>query len=504
MNILFRWFLVVSLSVFASAAWTAEAKTGKAGDFDFAKTVARDLAAAPFQAPLPLPKALRDLDYDQMRCINFDSRQAVWRQENLPFQLMFFHPAGIANDQIRVHLVDAAGVKDFPFSRRLFEYGRPELVNLDVESVQFSGFRLNFPLNKPDKFDELIVFQGATYFRALSRNLFYGLSARTLTVNCGGPGAEEFPRYREFWIYRPAKGDQQIRVVGVFDGPSIAGAADFVIKPGEETLMECRVALFARVDIAHYGIAPLTSMYWFGKTRPGRFDDYRPEVHDSDGLLLQDRQGDWLWRTLDNDGRLRWSAFPGTGIRGFGLMQRERAYTSYQDFEALYHRRPSAWVRPLGEWGEGTLRLLELPAHTEYQDNIVAFWEPAQPLKAGKSIEFAYQLSWLRDRPDLPATGRLLQARSYGVQGDASRRHFLLEFAWPGMETRPDVQPEIVVTATHGAIKKQTVVFNPYTYAWRISFEAVAENPTTPMEMRAVVRQNGVACTETWNYSWIP
>ena len=276
-------------------------------------------------------------------------------------------------------------VKEYPLSSRLFEYDKAGLEAAAVGPVQFSGFRIHYPINKPEYFDELIVFQGATYFRALARNLIYGLSARTIAVNCGGPGGEEFPRYCEFWIHRPQPGEQQIRVVGVFDGPSVAGAANFVIKPGRETVMECRVALFARKDMAHYGIAPLTTMYWYGKTRPGRFDDYRPEVHDSDGLLLQDRQGDWQWRPLDNDGRLHWTTFPGTGIRGFGLMQRERSYSCYQDFEALYQRRPSAWIHPQGDWGEGTVQLLELPSNTEYQDNIVAFWKPAKTLKAGKT-----------------------------------------------------------------------------------------------------------------------
>jgi glucans biosynthesis protein len=499
------WLLAIPLWICASTAWTAEAGTAKAGDFDFARTVARDLAAAPFQGPPPeLPKALRELNYDQMRNLRFDPRQAVWKQDQLPFQLQFFHPAGILNDQVTVHLVEAGVIREYPLSSGLFEYGKAGLDAAAVGPVRFSGFRIHYPLNTPEYSDELAVFQGATYFRVLARDLIYGLSARAIAINCGGPGAEEFPRFREFWIHRPNQDDPQIRVVGVFDGPSVAGAADFVIKPGKETLMKCRVALFARTDIARYGIAPLTSMYWYGKTRPGRFDDYRPEVHDSDGLLLQDRQGGWLWRTLDNDGRLRWSTFPGTGIRGFGLLQRERSYACYQDFEAIYQRRPSVWVQPIGDWGEGTLKLLELPAHTEYQDNIVAFWEPAQPLKAGKSIEFAYQLAWFLERADLSAAGRLLQARSSGIPGDVCRKRFMLEFAWPGLTAGTAGIPEFVVTAAGGAIQGQSAVFNPYTNAWRVSFEAVAENKTTPMEMRAFVRQKGAACTETWNYSWTP
>ncbi len=431
MNISSVWCLLILFWSLALPSWAAEAGSGHAGDFDAAKAMAQGLAAAPFQAPPSLPKALQGLTYDQMRNLRFDPRQAVWRQDQLPFQLQFFHPAGILNDQIAVHLVEAGVVKDLPFSSTFFEYAKAGLDAAVVGPVQFSGFRIHYPLNTPDYSDELAVFQGATYFRVLARNLIYGLSARTIAVQCGG--AEEFPRYREFWIQRPEKGSPSIRVVGVFDGPSLAGAAEFIITPGDETRMACRVALFARVDIAHYGVAPLTSMFWYGKIRPGRFDDYRPEVHDSDGLLLQDRQGGWQWRTLDNDGRLRWSAFPGTGIRGFGLMQRERSYASYQDFEALYQRRPSAWIHPQGDWGEGTLRLLELPAHTEYQDNIVVFWEPAQPLPAKQSREFAYELTWLLDRADLPALGRLQQARSSGIPGEPCRKRFMLEFAWPGL-----------------------------------------------------------------------
>ncbi|TAN37472.1 MAG: glucans biosynthesis protein [Verrucomicrobia bacterium] len=473
-------------------------------DFEQVKAKARELASRPIREDrLDLAQKLREITYDQMREIRFDPREAVWRRERLPFQLQFFHPGGPQQTQIDVFLVDGDAVSELPFSRDFFSYGTNKFNWFDMRGLKFSGFRVHYPLNRPDVLDELIVFQGATYFRALAQNLIYGLSARALAVNCGGPGMEEFPRFRTFWIHRPDKEGAKMLVLGLFEGPSLTGAAAFLVKPGAQTVVEARVAVFARTDLPRYGIAPLTSMFWYGKNTARKFADFRPEVHDSDGLLMQTSAGEWLWRPLENDGRLRMSLFRDKQPKGFGLFQRERNFAAYEDLEALYQRRPSAWVRPTGDWGEGAIKLVEIETENEFMDNIVAFWEPANGLKAGGTAEFAYQLVWLGDDPALPPLGRCLATRT-GWAGPRTKK-FVLDLVWPTLAREAEggkVEP--VVHADHGKVNGLSSEFNPYDKTWRLAFNVTADDKADAVGVRATLKAAGQPQTETWTYLWRP
>ncbi|MCX7009048.1 MAG: glucan biosynthesis protein, partial [Kiritimatiellaeota bacterium] len=353
----------------------------------------------------------------------------------------------------------------------------------------------------------LAVFQGATYFRCLAPGLIYGLSARALAINCGGPGAEEFPRFRTFWIHRPDKEGKKIIILGVFEAPSVAGAASFTITPGATntpTLVDARVAIFARAALPRYGIAPLTSMFWYGKNTARKFNDFRPEVHDSDGLLFQGSSGEWNWRPLENDGRLRMCSFHDKQPKGFGLLQRDRRFAAYEDFEAQYQRRPSAWVRPVGDWGKGAIKLVEIETENEYMDNIVAFWEPEGGLKAGVAAEFAYPLSWFGDDPTLPPLGRCVATRT-GWAGQPRAKKFVLDFAWPNVTRDAEggkIEP--LILATSGKISGLSSEFNPYIKAWRIAFNATADDKADAVELRATLKVAGQPQTETWTYLWRP
>lgn len=498
-------FLVVLLTL-------PEAKAvGEGGGvvaFDRIKEKARSLAAAPYvDRRQSLSKKLRELSYDQMRDIRYDTRQAVWRRERLPFQLQFFHPAAVQSDQIYMHLVDGERVDDVGFDRSLFDYG--PLVKLDASDVKgltFSGFRIHYPLNTQEYLDELVVFQGASYFRALPKGLIYGISARALAVNCAVPVPEEFPRFIEFWIYRPSQNSKDITLLGLFDGPSLAGAASFVIVPGTETVMRTHVAVYSRTNVTNYGIAPMSSMYWFGKNNARRFDDFRPEVHDSDGLLMVNGQKEWLWRPLENSGRMRLSAFQDTNPRGFGLLQRERSFASYQDLECNYHRRPSLWVRPVGDWGKGAVRLMELPTDSEFHDNIVAFWEPERALGPGDSAEYAYDLVWFNDNEQLPPRMRLVSMRSGSILGPPQprARKFVLEFAWPSGVGEREAKPEASVNVGNGHVSAMSDEYNAMNRTWRVAFDVRAADGAEAVELRAELRRNGTACSETWTYLWTP
>ncbi len=472
--------------------------------FDFAhlKEQAARLASAPYQEwRSELPEPIRGLTYDQYREIQFNARRAIWRYDRNPFQLHLFHPGGIQNDQVDIHVVQDGEIETLAYDPDFFTFGANGPLHLDASRIRFSGFRVNYPLNRPEKLDELAVFQGATYFRALGQGQFYGCSARTVAVNCGGPGDEEFPRFRAFWIFRPDDNDDTIRVFGLFDSPSLAGAAEFVIQPGPATVMRIRVAFHARTAVSRLGVAPLTSMYWFGRHSAWRFPDFRPEVHDSDGLLINTETDEWLWRPLINEGRTTFDAFNAPSPKGFGLMQRDRSFSSYQDLEAHYERRPSVWVKPIGDWGAGAVRLLTLPTTDEFRDNIVAFWEPQTPLAAGGSAEYVYELRWFGSDTRLPVTGRTTATRI----ADAGRtRKFVLDFAWPGVADDAESDaPHTEVSAPGAVLTDPVEHYNPYDRTWRVFFSATAPAGQA-VELRARVTKEKQPVTETWTYLWNP
>ena len=496
----------------------ALAVTAQAGDefggFEQIKAKAAQLAKSPYQEwARDLSKAMPKLSYDQYRDIRFNPRKAVWRYDHIPFQMHLFHPGWIQNDQVTMNVVNDGKVVAVRYDRDLFDFGTNDVGRIDAESMRFSGFRIHYPLNRPEYLDELAVFQGATYFRVLAKNLVYGLSARAVAVNCGGPGPEEFPRFREFWVCRPESKDNFVRVYGLFDSPSLTGAGEFIIHPGAVTVMENRVAVYARSNIAHLGIAPLTSMYWYGKNSALRFSDFRPEVHDSDGLLMNNGAGEWLWRPLVNEGKFRLCSFGDRQPKGFGLLQRDRAFATFEDLEAHYQDRPSAWVTPKGPWGEGAVRLLELPAADEFGDNIVAFWEPKTPLAAGQSAEYAYELRWFYDDPALPQLGRSVATRvadlpDYGRKDKSDKtvtRKFVLDFTWPTLAADVEKGRMNAVVSVQGAkISKPVEQYNPYDRTWRVFFSATVAAAGQPVELRAFVKRDNQPVTETWIYLWNP
>src|SRR5664279_1780151 len=284
------------LSVLASAA--------AAFGFEDIGARASSLAAVPYKAPaINLPPQLRDLDYDAYRDIRFKPEKALWRAEKLPFELMFFHQGRAVPEPVRINVIEPSGEHRVAFDPALFDYGKNKLDPQMLRGLGFNGFRVHSALNKPGYKDEVVVFQGASYFRALGKGQSYGLSARGLAVDTAAAAGEEFPRFVEFWIERPRAGATSLTIYALLDSRRVAGAYRFVLTPGPETVMQVTARLYLREKIDKLGIAPLTSMYAFGENQPGR-DDYRPEVHDSDGLSIQLGNGEWIWRPLVNPRRL--------------------------------------------------------------------------------------------------------------------------------------------------------------------------------------------------------
>lgn len=486
--------------------------------FEQAAEEAALLANAPYKEWIKeTPKGQKSLTYDEYRDIRFNPKKAVWRYDHIPFQVQLFHPGWIQSDQIDVHAISGGRVDHLAYDSHYFTFGTNVLAEPNENQLKFSGFRIHYPLNRPDYLDELAVFQGATYFRCLAQNLVYGLSARTVAVNCGGPGAEEFPRFRAFWLVRPRENEKQVKLFGIFDGPSLAGAAEFMITPGTTTRVHCRVSVYARTHLAHLGIAPLTSMFWYGKSCGRSFSDFRPEVHDSDGLLMHNGVGEWLWRPLANEARLRLCSFMDQNPKGFGLIQRDRSFATYEDLEAHYQDRPSAWVTPEGDWGPGSVKLLEIPTPNEFNDNIVAYWEPTLPLEAGQGREFAYTIDWYGENLELPALGRVRATRLADLpdtedlplvqDGKTVIRKFVLDFAWPGIEDaakRANCVAEVFPNSNAELVHTPVQQYNAFDRTWRVFFKVKAPKDGQPVELRAFVLRDKKPVTETWIYLWNP
>lgn len=478
-------------------------------DFEVLRYKAKMLAAKPYEERVTkVPEWLLspNLTYDQHREIRFKTSQSWWLREQLPFQLQFFHPGFIYNKTVQIAEVRNNHVDPIPFSRDLFDYGHTQPQGNFPSSMGFSGFRIHSALNRPDYMDELVVFQGASYFRALCAKAVYGLSARGLAIDTAEPTGEEFPVFEEFWIEKPARNSREITVYALMDSPSVAGAYRFIIKPGAETVTEVKCALFLRRPVKVLGVAPLTSMFWHGENSPDHFGDFRPEVHDSDGLAISHGGGEWLWRPLNNPKALQSSAFADQNPRGFGLIQRDRQFTSYEDLEANYHLRPSAWVETVGAWGKGFVRLVEIPTPDETNDNIVAFWQPEYLPAPGEPIVFEYKLHWFMDQLKPPAGYAIATRTGRSKTHEPDLQRFIVDFDSPYLHNQPDDPAiEAIVSVGAGAkLEHQALQKNWANKSWRLAFSIRPDGSGQPVELRCFLRKAPHVLTETWSSRWNP
>ncbi|MCW5891585.1 MAG: glucan biosynthesis protein [bacterium] len=473
--------------------------------------VARTIAAEPYrdrQTVVP-PWMLKGgaMTYDQWRDIRFRPERALWRDEKLPFQVQLFHPGLYFDRSVQVHVVDRDRVEALPFATRYFDYGKNTFEKTIPEDIGWAGIRIHAPLKTPEYFDEVIVFLGASYFRAVGRDNVYGLSARGVAVDTVEPTGEEFPRFIELWLETPAPDATSLVVYALLDGPSLSGAYRFAVTPGVQTVVDVDARLFLRRAPKVLGLAPLTSMFLFGENGTRCVDDFRPEVHDSDGLLVQFASGEWLWRPLDNPTRIDVAALATRDPRGFGLIQRDRDFRSHQDIETRAELRPSAWVAPKGDWGAGQVRLVTIPTKDELMDNVVAFWVPDVLPPPGEPLAYGYVLSWYGDDPARPPAGRVVATRrDHGAVGTPRTGHrWVLDFEGEALAgLGADAAPRAVVTASGGAtIFDEHVYKNPVTGGWRLTFQMEPKD-AAPVELRAFLERRGQVLTETWSSAWLP
>ena len=490
----------------------ASAAPAPFGAADVAKR-ARDLAGAPYDASIAaLPEPIAGLDFDAWRDIRFRSEKTPLGSVNGPFRLELFHLGHLYKRPVVINILRDGIPVPIPYAPNLFDYGRTKVPTALPVNLGFAGFRLHYPLNAPMVMDEVIAFLGASYYRFLGRGQRYGLSARGLAIGAGAQGREEFPFFREFWIETPDPVGERITIHALLDSESVTGAFRFDLFPAMDTTIEVSATLFARRPIPSLNLAPLSSMFLRGKNDHRIDDDFRTELHDSDGLLMHTGAGEWIWRPLSNPVVATQSTFLDNNPRGFGLVQRDRTFEHYQDLDLAYELRPSYWIEPHDSWGEGGVQLVELPTDNETNDNIVATWSPKEPLEAGRTLSFAYRITALTNDARLTPGGRAIstfratpKALGAAEAPIAGATRFLIDFAGGdlGYYLSDTSLVQIVATTSAGRVLRTFLAPNSHVRGFRAGVD-VAIEPGQSCDVRVFLRSGVKALTETWTFPWRP
>ena len=461
---------------------------------------AKELAGQKFEAPKSnLPKEFRDMKFADYQKIRFRNEKAEWADAKTPFKLSFYHQGMHFDTPVRINEVTATTVNEIKYDPARFDFGDLQFDPKATEQLGYAGFRVLFPINKADKQDEIMTMLGASYFRVIGKDQVYGLSARGLALDTALPSGEEFPRFREFWIERPNEGDKQLVIFALLDSPRSTGAYKLILRPGKDSTVDVESRVFLRDHVSRLGIAPLTSMFLFGSNQPSRVQNYRHELHDSTGLSIHAGNGEWLWRPLNNPKHLSVSSFTVENPRGFGLLQRGREFGRYEDLDDRYDKRPSAWIEPKGDWGKGTVDLVEIPTADETNDNIVAFWNPEKIPEPGQPLEHNYRLHWTLDEdefhsPDIGWVKQTLRSTGDVKQSNLIRQPdgsvaFLLDYEGPALAALPEdaaVRSQVSVD-DNADLVENNVRYNPQTKGWRLTLRVKVKDPNKAVEMRAAL-----------------
>ncbi len=482
--------------------------------FDILKSRARDLATKPYvPPPMPDPDLVKTMDYDVEKSTDFDLDRALYSDGKGAYPVTFLTVGRLFPKSVRMYALQDGRAREIIYSSDYYTFpaGSP-MERLKSDPSPFAGFEIRQADDKPDlrEHEGWARFVGASYFRAVGEADQFGLSARGLAQNTGVANPEEFPDFTHFWIAEGKEDTDPVTVYALLDGPSVAGAYQFILHRGYGTTMEITCELNLRRPVERLGIAPLTSMYWFSETVKATASDWRPEVHDSDGLAIWNGKGERLWRPLLNAPTLQISAFVDENPKGFGLMQRDKNYDHYLD-AVYYEKRPCSWVEPLDAWGKGSVQLVEIPTDNEIYDNIIAMWVPAEPNQAGQTLSYRYKLYWRDLDPVTSNLARCVATRlgMGALQGDIrskNLRKFMLEFQGENLLALDEGEnPEPVVTASRGAFSSSWTEVSPdgRRDVWRTQFDLDPAG-TDPVEMRCYLRFKGKPLTETWTYRYIP
>ena len=464
---------------------------------------AKTLAEQKYQAPRSnLPKEFRDMKFADYQKIQFNRDKAQWAGDKTPFKLSFYHQGMHFDTPVKINEVTATTVEEIKYDPSRFDFGDVQFDPKATENLGWAGFRVLYPINKADKQDEIMTMLGASYFRVVGKGQIYGLSARGMAIDTALPSGEEFPRFTEFWIEKPKPNDKHLVIFALLDSPRATGAYRFTLRPGVDTVVDVKAQMFLRDKVGKLGIAPLTSMFLFGANQPSKVLNYRRELHDSSGLAIHAGNGEWIWRPLNNPKHLSVSNFAVENPRGFGLLQRGRDFSHYEDLDDNYHKRPSAWIEPQGDWGKGSVDLVEIPTADETNDNIVAFWSPDTLPEPLKPFDFAYRLHWTMDEAALHPADSAWAQQTLRSTGDVKQSNlirqpdgsvaYLVDFEGPSLKALPEnaaVRSQVSV-GDNAELVENNVRYNPETKGWRLTLRLKVKDPSKSTELRAALVQD--------------
>lgn len=482
--------------------------------FERLKERARILRNTPYAPPSrPAPEVLDQIDYDAHGKIRFKADFALWANGPSRYPVTFFHLGRYFQKPVRMHVVEGGEAREVVYDDAYFDMPADSPAHRLPDNSGFAGFRLQEARDGALDWrkNDWVAFLGASYFRAIGELHQYGLSARGLAIDTAvADRPEEFPDFTHIYFDTPAPSSDAVTVYALLDGPSVAGAFRFIMRRTTAVIMDVEKALYLRQDVSRLGVAPLTSMYWFSETAKPTGVDWRPEIHDSDGLALWTGVGERIWRPLNNPPHTVTSTFADEHPKSFGLLQRDRTFDHYLD-GVFYDRRPSLWIEPLGDWGRGAVQLAEIPTDDEIHDNIVVMWVPAEPARAGAVYDFRYRLHWTAEEPFPTPLARCLATRmGNGGQAGTVRpkgaRKFVVEFLGEPLARLPaNVLPEPMLWASRGVFSnvRAEPVSDDVPGHWRTEFD-LSVTGMEPVEMRCFLRIGEEVLSETWLYQHHP
>ncbi len=484
------------------------------------------MAKQPYQpAPQLKHELLEQIDWEAHGKIHFKSENALFAEGPGQYPIEFFHPGRFFQSPVQMFRLDKSLnekqahtiAREILFDKHYFDMPADSPAQHLGAKVSYAGFRIQESrLGDQSRLDwqhnDWVAFLGASYFRAIGDEYQYGLSARGIAINVVDVSQpEEFPVFTRFYFEPPTENADTVIVYALLEGPSIAGAYRFTMTRGTNVVMDIEANLFLRKDVARFGIAPATSMYWFSDKDKAFQIDRRPEVHDSDGLALWTGANEHIWRPLIDAKGINVSAFADLNPKGFGLMQRERHFDKYMD-AVHYERRPSLWIEPMEDWGEGSVQLVELPTDEEIYDNVVAMWVPRAKATKGSSYRLRYRLHWMAQEPFKTNLARCMTTRigrgGWTAHHPPGVHKFEVEFKGGALDQlTPGTALEAIVTTTRGEIT------NPYAEAipngkhgqWRALFDLGALGTGKEVvEIRLFLRSGEQTLSETWLYQYHP
>ena len=476
--------------------------------FDPANVVeyARALSKKPYRAPsADLPDAFSNLSYEQFVGIKHQPGTAIWAHEALGYAIEPLHRGFVFTTPMELNVVENGAVRRLPYTPTAFDFGSVK-PPAEPKDIGFSGFRvLRKREGQPDV--GVATFQGASFFRAIAIGEIYGPSARGLSIRTADPKGEEFPLFRAVWIEQPTLAADALVIHAVLDSESVSGAYRFTLRAGEATIIDTECTLFPRVALDHIGVATMMATHVAGPLDHRLNDDVRPGIFDVAGLQILNGRDEWLWRPVSNRETLQLSAFVDENPRGFGFLQRDRQFARFLDDDNHWEMRPSLWIEPIGDWGAGTVVLVEIPSDSEVNQNIIAYWRPAAPLAAGSEVQYAYRQFWCWTPPDRPSNAVVTLSRGGrpgGAPANTRRRRFMVDFTGDtiaAQQQSSDIVPALA--AAPGNISAVRTFMNRDRKTYRVLFD-VDPGSDASSELRLQLEVQGKPISETWLYRWTP